>query len=286
MNFGKSMVYRLEHKGQLNLDSLHIYYSWQAFQKTYQYHKERLLMLSRCFKQGEEIPVERELLKHSTRINRWHEIWFIKEGNVQQTWVTTRMTLEKGISVYCQDTFFPLFSPSILDNFSYGLSVQRGHNFPDTGDHFREQVCSTESNFLVIIVPKIQPGSTWGCHIMQEIQMNLMTNLLQSVLDFKAALQKKLLWYTAHLPWVVLNSLKPEYRLLFFKLRNKLSTTFHVSTCHNLKFWQILQENASVNGEISLNVPCLNIKGLSLGYYIEIHFFPCVSHHKRSFCRI
>lgn len=169
------------------------------------------------------------------------------------------MTLEKGISVYCQDTFFPLFSASILDNFSYGLSVQRGHNFPDTGDHLREQVCGTESNFLVIIVPKIQPGSTWGCHIMQETHpMNLMTNLLQSVLDFKAALQKKLLCYTAHLPWVVLNSLKPEYCLLFFKLRNKLSTTFHVSTSHNLKFWQILQENASINGEISLNVPCLN----------------------------
>lgn len=72
---------------------------------------------------------------------------------------------------------------------------------------------------------------------MQETHpMNLMTNLLQSVLDFKAAVQKKLLCYTACLPWVVLNSVKPEYCLWFFKLRNNLSTTFHVFTGHNLKF--------------------------------------------------
>lgn len=78
-----------------------------------------------------------------------------KEGKVQQTRVTTRMTFEKDISVYCQDTFFPLFSASILDNFQHGLLVQRGHyNFPDTGDHLKEQVCGTENNFLDSLFPK------------------------------------------------------------------------------------------------------------------------------------
>lgn len=61
----ESMVYRLGHKGQPNLDSLHIYYSWQDFWKMYQYHKE-VLMLARCLKQDEEIPVERTLLWQST----------------------------------------------------------------------------------------------------------------------------------------------------------------------------------------------------------------------------
>lgn len=65
---------------------------------------------------------------------------------------------------------------------------------------------------------------------MQETHpMNLMTNLLQSVGDFKAALQKKLACLGLCL------SLKPEYCLCFFKLRNNLSTIFHVSTSQNLK---------------------------------------------------
>lgn len=59
--------HRLGHKGQSHLDSLNIYYSWQVFQKTYQYHS---LMLARCFKQDEEISVERVLLRHATGINR------------------------------------------------------------------------------------------------------------------------------------------------------------------------------------------------------------------------
>lgn len=131
MNFGKSMVYRLGHKGQSSSDFLHTYYSWQAFQKIYQYHKERLLMLARCFKQDEEIPVERVLLGHSTGINRWHEIWLIqrrksptnKSNNQNDFW-------ERHFSLLSRH-FLPSFLSKYFRSFlTWTLSSKRSLQFP------------------------------------------------------------------------------------------------------------------------------------------------------------